>query len=164
MDSNEIREKLKEGGISFKEVFHPPLFSSQEAHAFGFENQEAEAKNLFVKGKGKYLLLTVKADKRVDLKRLGKSMGLGHLTFVKPEEMMALISLSPGSVTPMGLLNDMDDLVPLLLDKDFQNKEIYVHPNVNTSSILLYGNDLKLFLERNGKRVEWTIFTEVEND
>ncbi|MGN1164366.1 MAG: YbaK/EbsC family protein [Candidatus Ornithospirochaeta sp.] len=149
--------------MEYSEVFHPPLLTSLEAHDFGFEKEDAEAKNLFVKGKGKYLLLTVKTDRRVDLKKLGKSLGLGHLSFGSKEELLEYLSLPPGSVTPFGLLNDSTDSVPLFLDKDFQGKEIYVHPNVNTSSVLLKANDLKVLLEKEGKRVEWIDFPEVEN-
>ena len=156
----EILEKLLKKGIGFEKLSHPAVFTSEEAHLLSLPHREAEAKNLFVKGKGRYFIFTVPPEKRVDLKAKGKAMGLGYLSFAREDEMKAILGLTPGSVTPMGILFDRERKVTLVIDSFFKEGLIYVHLTSNTSSILIKASDLKTFLEEEGCRVEWGEFQE----
>ena len=145
----EILEKLQKKGIGFEKLSYPAVFTSEEAHLLSLPHREAEAKNLFVKGKGRYFIFTVPPEKRGDLK-----------AFARDDEMKDILGLTPGSVTPMGLLFDRERKVTLVIDSFFKEGLMYVHLTSNTSSILIKASDLKTFLEEEGCRVEWGEFQE----
>ena len=155
MKSEELREELHRDGITFEEVFHRAVYTSEEGHMLSLPHAEAEAKNLFLKSKKSFVLMTVKSEKKVDLKAMAKKLGLSSFSFAKEEELLSLLSLSPGSVTPMGLINDKNNSVRFFLDSDFQGGMIYVHPMENTSSILISSADLFRFLSSHGTECNW---------
>ena len=119
---------------------------------------DRDAKNLFVRDdkKKNYYLITVKGDKRVDLKEFRRQHGLRALTFASADDLMKFMKLTPGSVTPFGLLNDDERKVSLYLDAAFENSIIGVHPNDNTATVWLNANDLTELLCRHGSKVEIT--------
>lgn len=151
MKSEELREELRKKDIKFEEA----VYTSKEGHMLSLPHCEAEAKNLFLKSKKSFVLMTVKGDKRVDLKAMAKAMGFSSFSFGKEDELFSLLSLAPGSVTPMGLLNDKERRVEFYLDSEFKDGLIYVHPMENTSSILLSSNDLFEFLYSNFVKCNW---------
>ena len=155
MKSEELREELRKKDIKFEETFHKAVYTSKEGHMLSLPHCEAEAKNLFLKSKKSFVLMTVKGDKRVDLKAMAKAMGFSSFSFGKEDELFSLLSLAPGSVTPMGLLNDKERRVEFYLDSEFKDGLIHVHPMENTSSILLSSNDLFEFLYSNFVKCNW---------
>ena len=98
---------------------------------------EADAKNLFVRDdkKRNYYLITVKGDKRVNLKEFRRANGLRPLSFASADDLMMIMELIPGAVTPLGLLNDSENRVKLYLDSSFGDGLIGVHPNDNTATV-----------------------------
>lgn len=119
---------------------------------------ECDAKNLFVRDdkKREYFLITVKGNKRVDLKEFRKSHGIRPLSFASAEDLMNFLKLTPGSVTPLGLLNDADRKVKFFLDKDFLEPPglVGIHPNENTATVWLKTADLLKLIKENGNEVE----------
>ena len=87
MKSSDLREELKKEGIEFEEVFHKAIYTSMEGHMLSLPHGEAEAKNLFLKSKKSFVLMTVKGDKRVDLKAMAKAMGFSSFSFGKEDEL-----------------------------------------------------------------------------
>ena len=116
------------------------------------------AKNLFVRDdkKREYFLITVKGNKRVDLKEFRKSHGTRPLSFASAEDLMNFLKLTPGSVTPLGLLNGAGQKVKFFLDKDFLEPPglIGIHPNENTATVWLKTADLLKLIKENGNEVE----------
>ena len=108
MDSQELREELRSKGIEYDEYFHKAVYTSEEGHMLSLPHSQAEAKNLFLKSKKGFVLITVKSNKRVDLKAMAKALGFSSFSFAKEEDLRSILSLSPGAVTPMGLLNDVE--------------------------------------------------------
>ncbi|MBQ9989326.1 MAG: hypothetical protein IJP31_00035 [Lachnospiraceae bacterium] len=100
---------------------------------------EADAKNLFVRDdkKQNYYLITVKGNKRVDLKEFRRSNGTRALSFASADELMKIMGLIPGAVTPLGLLNDAEGKVQLFMDDELIKEPglIGVHPNDNTATV-----------------------------
>ena len=82
---------------------------------------DRDAKNLFVRDdkRRNYYLITVRGDKRVNLKEFRRRQGTKPLTFASPEELQAILGLIPGAVTPFGLLNDEECRVHFYIDRDF---------------------------------------------
>jgi len=115
---------------------------------------EADAKNLFVRDDKKrhYYMITVRGDKRVDLKAFRKQYGLRSLSFASPDELMEILGLVPGAVTPLGLLNDQERKVELFLDTEFTGR-IGVHPNDNTATVWMDTQDLVSLLREHGNKV-----------
>ncbi len=91
--------------------------------------------------------ITVKGNKRVDLKAFRQAQGIRPLSFASEEDLMELLGLIPGAVTPLGLLNDAQKRVNLFLDPPGL---IGVHPNDNTATLWLKAEDLIRFLREQG--------------
>src|SRR5699024_11474807 len=94
--------------------------------------------------KRNYYLISVKGDKRVELKEFRNQNNTRSLSFASENDLMNIMNLIPGSVTPLGILNDKELKVQFYIDKDFMNDShlIGVHPNDNTATIWLKVEDL----------------------
>ena len=79
----------------------------------------------------------------------------GSLTFAAAEELDAMLNLPPGSVTPLGALNDAEGRVPVIIDAAFKESLIGVPLSTNTVTIWLNGADLALLLTQQGHKVNW---------
>jgi Ala-tRNA(Pro) deacylase len=89
----------------------------------------------------------VEIGKRVDLKDLVKIVADDRLSFGSPDRLMAKLGLTPGSVSPFGLMNDRDGSVRVLIDRDLRGAErLIFHPNINTASVVISWTDLERFL------------------
>lgn len=138
---------LQKLNISYKEVEHIPVYTSAEAEFIKELIAGIGVKNLFLKSsKKEYYLVLTPDDKKVDLKALSKLIN-SHLSFASAEELKNILKLEPGSVTPLGLINDIKHEVMVLIDKDLQEKLILVHPLVNTKTISLEMKDLIKLIE-----------------
>ncbi len=129
---------MKEKHIWHEITEHKAVNNMAELAEIEIPYPEADAKNLFVRDdkKRNYYLITVKGDKRVDLKEFRKANQTRPLSFASEEDLMAIMGLIPGAVTPLGILNDTECKVTLYLDKDFlADNLIGVHPNDNTSTV-----------------------------
>ena len=157
MNKEETLAVLNRNGIEFELFEHPAIFNMEEAAEINLPWPEDEAKNLFVRDdkKRNYYLITVKGDKRVDLKQFRKEHGTHALSFASAEDLQAKLKLDPGSVTPLGLLNDESGSVILYLDEAFLegNAMIGVHPNDNTATVHLKTDNLIRLLEKHGTQV-----------
>ena len=157
MNREETLTVLKQNGIAFELFEHPAIFNMEEAAEIDLPWPEDEAKNLFVRDdkKRNYYLITVKGGKRVDLKQFRKEHGTRALSFASAEDLQAKLKLDPGSVTPLGLLNDESGSVILYLDEAFLegNAMIGVHPNDNTATVHLKTDDLIRLLQKHGTQV-----------
>ena len=87
--------------------------------------------------------MLVVGDKPFQTSRISHQLGVSRLSFGTAEQLMELLGVTPGAVTPMGLIQDTQHQVHVLLDRDIAGWEkIIVHPNVNTVSIILKTADL----------------------
>ena len=118
---------------------------------------EYDAKNLFVRDdkKRNYYLITVKGDKRIDLKEFRRKNETRPLSFASENDLLDIMNLKPGSVTPLGLLNDKNNKVLFYIDKDFMKDKhiVGVHPNDNTATIWLKVEDLIEIIKEHGNKV-----------
>lgn len=155
MNKTEIYQYLDEHGIVYTVTNHRAVYNMAELDTVVLPYPEWDAKNLFVRDdkKSHYYLLTVKGDKRVDLKQFRKANGLRPLSFASAEELQQYLQLSPGAVSPLGLLNDTAHRVRLYLDLAFQNQIIGIHPNDNTATVWMQANDLLRLIRDYGSEV-----------
>ena len=145
-DKEAVYRYLEEQGIPFEMAEHKAVFNMEEMREVQLPHPEAEAKNLFVRDDKKrtYYLITVRDDKRVDLKEFQAAHGTRRLSFASDEDLKAILGLIPGAVTPLGLLNDSERKVHFYLDEAFFNepKLVGIHPNDNTATVWLDPDDL----------------------
>ncbi len=155
MTKQETYQYLTGRGVRYEVTEHPAVFNMAELDAVRLPYPDRDAKNLFVRDDKKrgYYLITVKGDKRVDLKEFRKKHGLRPLSFASPEDLMAVMGLIPGAVTPLGLLNDAERKVTLFLDSAFSGGLVGVHPNDNTATVWLHSEDLTRLIEEHGNTV-----------
>ena len=118
---------------------------------------EAEAKNLFIRDdkKRNFYLITVRGDKRVDLKKFKQDHGTRSLQFASAEMLMEMMGLIPGAVTPMGLLNDEERKIQWFLDREFLDTDglMGVHPNDNSATVWIKAADLVELIREHGNTV-----------
>lgn len=156
MNKQETFQYLKDHNIPFEITEHRAVYNMEELDSIDLPYPEGDAKNLFVRDdkKKNYYLITVKGDKRINLKDFRKAHGLRPLSFASPEDLKKYMDLTPGAVTPLGLLNVEEAPITLYLDSEFKDSIIGIHPNENTATVWLQGDDLVTLLRENGCEVE----------
>lgn len=157
MNKQEVYEFLQAQGVTYEVTEHKAVYNMDELAEVELPYPEADAKNLFVRDdkKSSYYLITVRGSKRVDLQEFRKSYGTRRLSFASAEDLARLLGLFPGSVTPLGLLNNAEKNVKLFLDSDFADDDLIgVHPNENTATVWLKAGDLVRLIREHGNEVE----------
>lgn len=157
MNKEETYQYLRDQKISYEITEHPAVFNMEELDAVELPYPEWDAKNLFVRDdkKKNYYLITVKGDKRVNLKEFRKQQGLRPLSFASAEDLQKIMALQPGSVSPLGLLNDEENRVRFFLDSEFEGNKIGIHPNDNTATVWLQAKDLMELVVKHGNEAEF---------
>ena len=162
MNKQEVYEYLNRRGIRYEITEHEAVYNMEEASGLILPHPEAEAKNLFVRDdkKQNYYLITVKGNKRVDLKEFRRKQHTRPLSFASADDLASLLGLIPGAVTPLGLLNDKGRRVQFFPDEAFREAPglIGVHPNDNTATVFLQSTDLVACLREAGHTVEVCAF------
>ena len=101
-------------------------------------------KNLFLRNQkgNRHYLVVLEHSKRADLKAVADQIGDGKLSFASPERLMTHLGLTPGSVSPFGLINDRDHAVRVVLDRDLKSADaLAFHPNINTATFVIAAAD-----------------------
>lgn len=138
--------------IAYDRHEHAPVFTVAESQAIDRDIAGAHTKNLFLKDAGgQFWLVTVPAQMRVDLKALPHIMGSARLSFGKAEDMERLIGVTPGSVTPLAAIADVDHQVRVVLDAGLASAErVNCHPLRNSATLSLSGADIRRLLRHWG--------------
>lgn len=158
MNKQEIYDYLKTKGIWHEVTEHKALLHMSDVSNVEVPYPEADAKNLFVRDdkKRNYYLITVKGDKRVNLKEFRQRHNTRALSFASENDLESILGLKAGSVTPLGVLNNNESRVKVFLDKDFFEAPglIGVHPNDNTATVWLKPDDLIGIINEHGNEIE----------
>lgn len=158
MNKQEIYDFLNRKNIWYEVTEHEAVFNMEELDQINIPYPEAVAKNLFVRDEKKknYYLITVKGDKRVDLKKFRKANQIRSLSFASEHDLMTMLGLVPGSVTPLGILNHDEINVKVFLDQNFFESFgiIGVHPNDNTATVWMKAEDLVSIIKEHGNEIE----------
>lgn len=157
MNKQEVYDFLTSRGIEYEVTEHGAVFNMEEMSHVELLHPEADAKNLFVRDdkKRNYYLITVRGDKRVDLKKFREEHSTRQLSFTSENDLMSLLGLIPGAVTPLGILNDSEKKVKLFLDEELLKCGLIgVHPNDNTATVWLKTTELIDIITEHGNEVE----------
>lgn len=160
MDDPRLRvfETLAALGISFERYEHPPVFTGEEAAVHWAVIPGTQVKNLFLRNKkgDRHYLAILGIHKQADLRRLVKIVGDDRFSFGSAERLQGCLGVSPGSVSPFGLINDEARRVIVIVDEDLRRAErLLFHPNINTATVTISGADLERFLAWRGNAVRW---------
>ena len=160
MDKHEVYEYLDSRGVEYEISEHKAVYNMAELAAVELPYPDDDAKNLFVRDdkKRNYYLITVRGDKRINLKAFRKAFETRSLQFASEADLMSIMGLIAGAVTPLGLLNDDEHKVKLFIDSEFLDGEgrIGVHPNDNTATVWLKAQNLINLITEHGNPV--TVF------
>lgn len=152
----DIYEYLNANNIWYEKINHEAVYNMDELSKIDIPYFDVIAKNLFIRDdkKRNYYLITLKGNKKINLKEFRKSQNTRALSFASEEELQEIMSLTAGSVSPFGLLNDENLLVHFYIDKDYDDSVIGIHPNDNTETIILKVKDLIEIIATHGNEVK----------
>jgi Ala-tRNA(Pro) deacylase len=152
---------LDDMGIAYTRHAHPPVFTVEQAEEHWRTIDATHCKNLFVrnrKGNAHYLVV-VERSKTIDMKLLASQLGEDRLSFASPERLATHLGLTPGAVSPFGIINDRHNAVTVVLDEDLRAApRVGFHPNVNTATLVLTFADFERFLASRGNRLRYLAF------
>ena len=149
---------LEELGIGYDRVSSEPADTMEKCAAVGEALGMSVCKNLFLcnRQKTQFYLLCMGPDKPFHTKDLSRQIGSARLSFAPEESLWELLRCTPGSATILGLPNDKERLVQLLMEREVYQAEYFsCHPCVCTSTLKLKTADvLEKFLPRTGHQVK----------
>lgn len=102
----------------------------------------------------KHYLVVVKGDKKADLKSIKSQIQSSTLSFTSEERLEKYLGILKGAVTPLGIINDKDQCVNVVIDDDLKNQALIgVHPNVNTATVFISYDDMIKFISTFGNEI-----------
>jgi Ala-tRNA(Pro) deacylase len=153
-----VFDALARLGIPYEVHEHPPVFTVEEALGHWASIDAAHCKNLFLRNKkgSRHYLVVAEHSRDVDLRQLAAKIGEDRLSFGSPERLARHLGLTPGAVSPFGLLNDVEHHVRVVVDAALRAApRVGFHPNVNTATIVIAEADFERFLEASGNPVQY---------
>lgn len=138
-DRDRLTAWLADNGVDHTTHDHRAVFRVEEGLDLKADLPGAHTKNLFLKDhKGRLWLISARQDTVIDLKRAPAVIGSGRLSFGNETLMWETLGVRPGSVTALGLINDIDRRVTFVLDQRLWNADIVnFHPLTNTATTAL---------------------------
>ena len=153
-----VLAKLEELGIAYDMYEHPPLPTIEMALEYWKDLPSTHCKNLFFRNhKGnKHYLVVFECHQQMAIHQIEKMLKQGKLSFASEQRMEKYLGLRPGSVSPFGLINDVNKEVKLFIDKNLQQAPLLsFHPNDNTASLVVKNEDFMKFLQDWGGEYEF---------
>ncbi len=145
-----LKEYLKSNNVNYVLHKHKAVFTVNESKKIEKGIPGMHCKTLFMKDeKGRFYLIGMKADTRLDVKSLEDHFSVGKLRFASKEELKENLNVSPGSVSIFNIINSpCPDKIILVITKDVWGAEIVgFHPNINTETLELSNKDLKKYYD-----------------
>ncbi|MEX0320014.1 MAG: prolyl-tRNA synthetase associated domain-containing protein [Ruegeria sp.] len=162
VSSDALLAQLTEWGLNYRLHEHAPLRTVEDSKAvedqFMVPGENAlRVKNLYLRDKKKRnYLVTLEQNREIDLKGLGAALGVGNLSFGSPDRLMQNLGIRPGAVSPLAMINGVNNDVRFFMDAAAQEAEvIYMHPLVNDRTVAMTQADVMAFCERIGCEVTW---------
>lgn len=154
----ELYSVLNQLGIAFEYYEHPPAHTIEVAQIYWKDLEATHCKNLFFRNhKGnKHYLVILEHTRQLDIHDLEKRLKQGKISFASEERMKKYLGLTPGSVSPFGLINDKEHHVHLFMDEKLKDSvRISFHPNNNTASLIVSFSDFIKYLIWTQNRFEF---------
>ena len=163
----QVYECLSRFGIDFDYYEHPEAPTIEIAAQFYRGEGTVLCKNLFFrnhKGNRHYLVI-MDSRHNMNIHDIEHKLHQGKLTFASPERMMKYLGVKPGSVSLLGLVNDVNHDVTLFVDNELRHAaKVSFHPNDNTASLVISNADMMKFIENIGNAYEFLDLYENDSD
>ncbi|WP_314366028.1 prolyl-tRNA synthetase associated domain-containing protein [uncultured Streptococcus sp.] len=146
----QVANKLHELGITFDVVEHPPAFTTEQADSYieGMEGVRTKSMFLTNKKKTQYYLLIMDDKKSLDMDLFKELVSANRIRMASLDSLAEKMSLSAGTVSPFGLLNNEERDIQVYFDKEiFDEERMTFHPNTNEKTIFVSTRDLFKFLQ-----------------
>ena len=143
-------------GIGYTVTEHEAAFTVEQADRLYGHLPGAHSKNLFLRNKRgtRHYLVVAESHTPVDLKALKARLEESTLSFASPERLRRFLGLTPGAVTPFGLIHDAERAVEVILDRGLLTHEwLNFHPNRNTATLTVSQEGFQRFLAHTGHAV-----------
>ena len=149
--------KFEELQIKYRKFEHPPLYTVNDAKKYQKQMLGIHVKNLFLRDKKKKsFLLIAEQDTEINMKSVHKKIGSDRLSFGSSERLWQYLGVRPGAVSPLALINDIENSVTLLFQDVLQTEqEIHFHPLVNDLTIALKLDALDPFFKFTGHEAQF---------
>ena len=152
---NKLLKLLDVRGYDYDLHEHKALFTVEDSNKQRGDIVGFHSKNLFLKNKkNNFYLFSCEEFSKINLKTISKSLDLGNVSFAKKEYLLELLGISPGSVTPFALLNNIENNIDLYLeDKMYESEYINFHPLTNKATVTIKSRDFMDFMIENKKKI-----------
>ncbi|WP_205029844.1 prolyl-tRNA synthetase associated domain-containing protein [Streptococcus porcinus] len=161
MDAYEkLATYLKKEGIAYDVVEHLAVFTTEEADRYieGYEGVRTKSMFLTNKKKTSYYLVIMDDAKSLDMDSFKDIVHTNRIRMASVESLQQKMGLTPGSVSPFGLLNNQEKDIQVYFDQDILGKPVQTfHPNDNTKTIFVKTEDIIHFIENLGFEVHKVI-------
>lgn len=140
-----VYDLLNSLGIEYERIDHEPAMTIEACEEIDRVLEAVICKNLFLCNRQEtdFYLLLIPGNKKFKTKDISAQIGSSRLSFGKPEYMEQFLDITPGSVSILGLMNDKENRVQLLIDEEvLQEEYIGCHPCINTSSLRIRTEDM----------------------
>ena len=159
MNKQDIYRLLAEKGVSHEIFEHEAVYTIEGMINLGLPGFERVAKNLFLRDdKKNFYLLTVKEDRKINLKEVAAKIGSRRLSFASEAYLEQILQLISGAVTPLGVLNDSEKQVNVYFDSEYLHRQIGIHPLDNTATVFMETDDLVDIITPHCKKLEFVDF------
>lgn len=152
----EIKEYLKKIGVKFKTFNHPAVYTVEEAKKYNQNINGMHSKNLFLKERKakRYYLFILPAEKKFEI-ATAEQLTKDKLKFANEKEINDFLGSYSGAVSPFGLINDKENKISLLIDKEVWNSDfVSFHPNINTETLELSKGDFQKYIHSLKNKLE----------
>lgn len=155
---DKVLEYLKKNGIEHTWYTHEEAPTIEIARTQWRNDGSKHCKNLFFrnhKGNRHYLVI-LDCERDLDIHDLEQRLHQGKLSFASPQRMERYLGLQPGSVSPFGLINDVDNHVHMFIDSNLQSQQsLSFHPNDNHATVVISYSEFMRYLESTGNSYEF---------
>ncbi|HZP48652.1 MAG TPA: prolyl-tRNA synthetase associated domain-containing protein [Vicinamibacterales bacterium] len=155
-----VVSRLEALGIAYERHEHPAVATVEAAEAHWAGIDATHCKNLFLRNQkgNRHYLVVLTHSKMADLRKVAEQVGDGKLSFASPERLLTHLGLTPGSVSPFGLIHDREHAVRVVLDRDLKSAErLSFHPNINTVTYVVSRADFERFLAACANPVQYVV-------
>lgn len=158
-EANEMRcyDMLDSLNIQYERADHEHADTIEQCHEIEKVLGHGICKNLFLTNRQKteFYLLLMPGDKPFKTKYLSKQLGTARLSFAEADAMLEYLDILPGSVSVLGIMNDKDKKVHLIMDREvYEGEYICCHPCRNTSTLKIKTKDIKeIFVQHTGHEI-----------
>ena len=155
---DKVLEYLGSRGLEYTWYTHPEAPTIEIARQYWKQDGSKHCKNLFFRNhKGnRHYLVVLDCERDLDIHDLEKRLHQGKLSFASPQRMERYLGLTPGSVSPFGLINDTENHVHLFLDENLKNERMLsFHPNDNHATVVISQEMFMRYLEGSGNGYEF---------